>query len=173
MLLRGDKIEQMLLSHPATKEYFIGVYPADQMPSNYPIPCCFVANTDPANLPGQHWIAINCPINGSVEYFDSFGEPPTRFPLINKWLKATGQDIKSNKKRVQEYFTVTCSAHVVVFLIFRYCGKTMHQITTMFSDPFTFDGFVTEFVKKQFSLKQFNVIDDRTYNEQVSSVFGN
>ena len=39
-------------------------------------PCGFVANTDPSDEPGTHWIAFYFPSKQKGEFFDSYGKPP-------------------------------------------------------------------------------------------------
>ena len=38
----------------------------------------YICNTDPSDIPGQHWIAIALSKAGVGEYFDSVGLPPLK-----------------------------------------------------------------------------------------------
>ena len=39
-------------------------------------PCGFVANTDPSDEPGAHWVAFYFQSERKGEFFDSYGKPP-------------------------------------------------------------------------------------------------
>ena len=62
---------------------FLGVYSRDQIPSesyvNTLTPCSYVANIDPSNMPGSHWVAFYHPAPNYVYFFDSFGSAPSLF----------------------------------------------------------------------------------------------
>jgi len=49
---------------------FDGVYSSDTLPDN---PKLLVANTQPSDQDGEHWISIYVDRNGDGKYFDSFG----------------------------------------------------------------------------------------------------
>ena len=67
---------------------FMGVLAINQLPyiQSYLRPCGLIVNTDSANLPGEHWIAVILNICGRGEIFDSFGElPPSELAIwMNK-----------------------------------------------------------------------------------------
>ena len=60
--MNSDEIERFLNSR---LEYFDGVFSIDTLPN---APRLLVYNTDPANLPGRHWVAIYVD-NGHGEFF--------------------------------------------------------------------------------------------------------
>ena len=52
---------------------FSGVYSADQIPPlTAQAPYC-IANLDPANMPGSHWVALARRPDGHIVYYDSYG----------------------------------------------------------------------------------------------------
>ena len=56
------------------RKNFCGVLPIDHLPiKNLTHDCSFIINTDPSTERGQHWVAIFAPLNGDIEYFDSYG----------------------------------------------------------------------------------------------------
>ena len=71
-------IKKLLKTFPCFK----GVFPCDQLPYDANLPINIIANTDPANLPGEHWICISIKKNGRGQYFDSFGLPPLKEELF-------------------------------------------------------------------------------------------
>ena len=62
---------------------FQGVYPSDHLPCVYEIssrsPCCYVANSDPCNELGSHWVAFFHPTPNVIEFFDSFAKTPAYY----------------------------------------------------------------------------------------------
>ena len=58
---------------------FLNVFAADQIPKTLPEEFCFIANTDPAHLPGTHWIAVGKKKNHVPYFFDSYGLSPTSY----------------------------------------------------------------------------------------------
>jgi hypothetical protein len=64
-------------------------------------PLLLICNTDPAWLPGKHWVGFYFPKNGEAEFFDSFGHSPDFY----------NQDFESflmNNSQNGCYFTNTC-----------------------------------------------------------------
>ena len=54
---------------------FDGVFSSDHLPTK---PRLLVSNTDPSDMPGEHWVAIYVDDDGRYgEYFDSLGRRPT------------------------------------------------------------------------------------------------
>jgi len=66
---------------------FIGVFPRDKLPLKLKRPCGLVINTDSAQEPGEHWVAIYLLRNGKGEYFDPFGLPPLHKDLTKFMYK--------------------------------------------------------------------------------------
>ena len=79
---------------------FLGVFPIDKLPKN-PIPTKLmklIANLDPANLGGSHWVAMLVN-NGQGLYFDSFGRLP---PMeAQQWLTLNSTQWSWNPMIVQ------------------------------------------------------------------------
>jgi len=133
---------------------FVGVYAADRLPSQPKISSCLVANTDPHDKPGQHWVAIFIDHNGNGEYFDSYGKPP--LPILEKHLP---NDYIYNKKRLQGTFTAVCGQYCIFYLINRSKGHTLQAIVNRFASNFTEnDALVKRFVDKNFK-KTTNMYD--------------
>ena len=66
-------------------DVFDGVHAADQLHSPLKHPTSMVVNTDPSWKQGRHWVAIYLPNSGSLEYFDSFGEPQRFLSYDDSW----------------------------------------------------------------------------------------
>ena len=78
--------------------HFLGVFPADKIPTHPIADTCFVANTDPHYLPGTHWVAFYISPVKRAFYFDSFGLPPRNI-IFNNFLNKTGYKWRYNKKQ--------------------------------------------------------------------------
>ena len=78
--MNTDEIEKAICQDPSAEAIFGGVYARDQLPKSVKYPTAMVWNTDPADQPGEHWVATYFNEDGMGEYFDSYGlEPPACF----------------------------------------------------------------------------------------------
>jgi len=111
------------LSHIISKDKllsqtFLGVFAVDQL--NFKLtrrPCCLIANTDPTNMPGKHWIAMYFDSQGVGEYFDSFGREPTE--NFVSFMRKNATKLLINKRRLQSDDTYVCGMYCVYFLFYR------------------------------------------------------
>lgn len=120
----AEKVRQM----PAVSRYFLGTFPADRLPEVSHIkslPACFIANTDKAFGPGKHWVCFYIGNRDKVEYFDSFGQLPSKlhsefllqFPYIRRYDKA-----------MQSLLSDVCGEYCLYFLQLRCLGLKYQQI---------------------------------------------
>ena len=60
---------------------WLGVFTRDELRNliRESRPWCLILNTDPKDLPGTHWLALNAPSVGPIELFDSFGLSPITY----------------------------------------------------------------------------------------------
>ena len=115
--MKTAEINKCLFNNPYTRRYFIGTFTADQCPK-VPTPnTCFVSNTDPHTLPGQHWIAMYVKRDGNVYYFDPYGIPPINIYHSKFLSKSSDGHGGLNKKQVQGLYSTTCGGHCINFLI--------------------------------------------------------
>lgn len=121
-----------LRNSSTTKKFFGGVFPCDRLPQKIRKPACVVANTDPANKPGTHWVAFYFPKRGPAEFFDSFGKYPSN-AFFKKFLLNNSASFVSNKKRLQSSFTPTCGHYCSMFLHARCKGKSLKSFLKEFS----------------------------------------
>jgi hypothetical protein len=151
--MNNQEISKILRHLRLTKNKFIGVFPAEKIPSpvsedNSSYPYCFVANTDPSWLPGTHWVAVYAERRGSVEYFDSYG----RRPMSLKMKRFCGNNYSFNASMLQPYFSASCGQFCIYFLAQRCSGKTLKTIMEHF-DPNNLtknEKLVTSFVHSRF-----------------------
>ena len=68
------------------RQYFIGVFPIDLLPSIDSFPCSFIFNTHTSNKPGEHWIGVFYDKKQNCSFFDSFGFSPKDYG-VESYLK--------------------------------------------------------------------------------------
>jgi hypothetical protein len=139
-----DDIDSRML--PKYAQYgYIGAIPSDKIKDidpNKADTVSFVMNTDPSTKPGRHWVAvfinfINDRFGGpSVEYVDSFGEPPTKAviqqikQLVKKRRGLTAfLKFKVNQHEYQRENSITCGGHAMGFIASRYGRKSFKEAT--------------------------------------------
>ena len=96
---------------------FIGVFPLNRLPPSLTIyrkPLCFIVNTDSANLPGQHWLAVSYSRCGIVRAFDPLG---VFYPdLLANYLAKRGRHVIFNRTTYQDPSRRTCGQHCLRWL---------------------------------------------------------
>ena len=84
--MNNVQIENALRGDSTVVRVLVGVFPADCLPGSKEFTGAYVANTEPSNTVGQHWVAFYCE-NNEVECFDSLGRNPGDYSKhIRKWL---------------------------------------------------------------------------------------
>ena len=107
---------------------FLGVYPSDHLPCVYEIssrtPCCYIANSDPCNELGTHWVAFFHPNPKVIEFFDSFGKTPGYygFSIPNT------MSLFHNKNQLQSNNSSLCAQWCIFFLFRRAQGTSFHSL---------------------------------------------
>nr|DAC81397.1 TPA_asm: adenain [Pimephales minnow adintovirus] len=146
------------------KTNFLGVLPCDQLPKKpvRTLPTMAIVNTDPAGLPGEHWLAVYLPEQGPACFFDSFGNPPNspRFPTtIEHFLATNHPQVLYSDRRVQDYSSNTCGQHCLFFLYHLAKGCDYDRVMKLYSEDYIKnDKMVSRFVKR---LRP-HVCDDKT-----------
>lgn len=133
-------LEKFLKRHCAT--IFHGIYPIDRLPRSLPTrrPLLLVANTDPHDKPGRHWIAIYLDTNNGGEYFDSMGEEPLR--LFDKFLSKFCSRYVYNDLQIQSRTSFVCGHHVLVYSLLKELKMSLHAIILLFSNDFHLNDVV-------------------------------
>lgn len=128
--LYGDEILKIMKPYKG----FLGVIMNDEIPdiiesSLHWDKFGFVINKDNHNMEGSHWCAVFVDIpDGSVEYYDSFGEEPTDevkrdlMELIKEHEINYLMKFKINGVKVQDLRTGSCGWFAMKFLIDRFNG---------------------------------------------------
>ena len=127
-------LEEVLQRDPETKNIFRGVFARNELPLDPIYPSCFIFNTAPRDMSGEHWLSVYYDKNGFCDFFDSFGMPPENFNMKN-YLNTTALSWKYNKQRIQGN-SVYCGHYCILFLLFRARSKTINFYRS-FSDNYT------------------------------------
>jgi hypothetical protein len=152
----------------ASIDCFLGVFPSDRLPSSIQYPCCLVANTDPSDKPGEHWVCMFLDQEKRGEYFCSFGLYPF-IPTFVNFLDDNCSEWIYNTQLLQSPYTVVCGHYCVYFLHYRH-ALAMKDILDHFSttDLEANDALVVAFVESEYDL-------DMTYQsealEQIAKSF--
>ncbi|KAJ8018950.1 hypothetical protein HOLleu_42760 [Holothuria leucospilota] len=130
------------------------VFPSDCLPSEcFSFPCAFIANTDKADEPGSHWVAMYFDDN-VADFFDSFGRTPEECsPYFEHFLKKHSNIIQWNQKRLQGFMSTVCGQYCLFYLLHRCRNLSMNTIISKFTEDPTFnDSLVNDFITKRYNL---------------------
>lgn len=112
------QLERILRSDKCTRNKFIGVFSKDTLPKKPKYPSCFIFNTDPHNLPGQHWIAVHLDEDGVCTFFDPLGFSP-KFYELDTYFGHISTKLTYNKSKVQPFYSRKCGYYCFLFLLFK------------------------------------------------------
>jgi hypothetical protein len=85
-------------------------------------PSAFVVNTDHSKGPGEHWLAVYFDAGGTAEFFDSYGNPPEMYGMLNFLMDNSETRYVQNRKRLQSSVTSVCGAYCVYFIMMKSTG---------------------------------------------------
>lgn len=129
------EISKLLSTHPVTAKVYVGTFPSDMMPRCIlKRPAICVANSDPHNLGGQHWLGfyLSDVCDDVVDYFDSYGNKPSD-PTFISFLQRNGDVCVYNNKLMQDFTTDSCGMFVCLFLLFRCLGYSHEHFQRLFT----------------------------------------
>ena len=138
------EIEKAICQDPSAEAIFAGVYAQDQLPNTVQYPCAMVWNTDPADQPGEHWVAVYFNDRGTGEYFDSYGLAPP--PKFKRYMQKHSVQWSWNTSQLQDLWTSACGHFCVFYTIYRCQGLPMNAIVNHLIDIDQNDHYVMEFV---------------------------
>ena len=146
------QLDRALSRNPVTKKSFLGVFPSDQLPIYISkFPCCFIVNTESSDSEGLHWLAIYIPSSRKMEFFDSYGNPPSFFkgPIADFAVQFSKMDY--NPMTLQSNTTAVCGQYCIYFLFSRCRGIPLKTIISSFvTNHLSNDIRVYNFVSKYF-----------------------
>jgi hypothetical protein len=150
-ILTTSQIDQNLRHHPATCNYFEGVFALNQLPTYYLTnrPSLVVCNTAYSESPGEHWVCFFLGQN-QVEYFDSYGCPPSNQALNNFIALNGGDNTCFNTRCLQSVNAATCGKYVTTYLLYRSMGFTTAQYLNEFNVAMNSDRTVRKLYESLF-----------------------
>jgi len=115
----------------ATNSLYLGVFSADNIPidhlANQKKTVYFILNSDPSSSPGTHWLACVKPPGSILEFFDSYGNPPSFYHLSFP----SNLSILHNQDPLQSVYSSVCGQYCIYFLYFRIFHKiSIQKIST-------------------------------------------
>lgn len=116
------------------------VYPANRIPVFMDLPAYIISNLDSDSKPGSHWVAINIDENGHGEYFDSFGRKPSGYHKL--FLMRNAKKWFFNNANIQNRFTSVCGEYCLVYIYFKFKGKTMFDFLSLFSENTMYNDLI-------------------------------
>ena len=165
------QITQLMKNNARTKRSFVGVFPADYVPTHprRSKPCSYIANTDRGDQPGQHWVCMFFPINGLPEFFDSYGFPPQE-----EFLKILGNNYKYSKGFYQFPISSTCGQFCIFYIHQRCTGKSMEEIIALFttSNLLENDVLINSTVEREFNV-DLQIFDEPYIRSQLCRTMRN
>ena len=140
--MNTDDIELFLRADSVCRRVFQGVFSLDTLPTN---PTLLISNTDPSTKPGRHWVAIFVDENARGEYFDSFGEPPSRH--FRDYMNRHCCEWVFNKRQLQSIISTFCGFYCCMYVMLRSRGVELNCTVALFTSDTGFnDSIVHSFV---------------------------
>jgi hypothetical protein len=149
--MNTKQIKYVIKKDPITSKKFGGVFAENRLPRSPDFyPCGYIANTDPSNEPGKHWVAFYLQSPTEGEFFDSYGHQPQFYGHhFVEFLNQNSKRWSFNKKELQSAFTAVCGEYCIFYLMHRARGVRMSSIVRLFNpNKLRNDHSVYEFVMK-------------------------
>lgn len=135
-----------------TYSCFKGVFPSDKLPYSAKLPLNIIANTDPSDKPGQHWVCLSINQRGKGYYFDSFGLPPMVSSLHEFLETRATAGWSYNRKQIQNIKSSTCGNYCVLYTIYKCSNRSNAQFMRQFGKSTLNNDIKMKKVFKDFSL---------------------
>ena len=127
-MLTTSQIEQQLRG----VHLFAGVFACDRLPTVTTFPATLIANTDPSNEPGEHWVAIHLRDGRRAEYFCPFGFPPL-VPELQLFLSRYGSaGLLYNQCTMQDVVSTLCGDYCICFVSCVARGQDLSHFVSRF-----------------------------------------
>src|SRR4051812_14221523 len=101
------QLEKLMRRNFVVKNFFKGCFASDKIPTYTSYPHCFIVNTDPSYMEGEHWVGINVISPNFIEFYDSFGVYPPKSLHIKNYLE-NYKEIFYNNVQLQSYKSEAC-----------------------------------------------------------------
>lgn len=147
----ASQINRILSRDKYASRHFCGVFAADQLP---PIKkeTTFIVNTDPQDEKGSHWLAMYITDEETVEFFDSFGFPPSVYEPYISTYASLFSNVKWNEMSFQSPTSNVCGQYCTYYVLKRCNGYSMDYILYQFKNSKNNDYRLYNFFKKRYSV---------------------
>ena len=158
--MNNVQIEKALRSDDTVTNVFIGVFSADTLPSPKEFPAAYIANTEPSDMSGQHWVAFYC-VNDTIECFDSFGRNPAEYSEhLAAWINDDYKIVQI--ETLQSDDSTVCGQYCMFFVLLRAYGFSYEDVmSALTSDTVVNDRFVCKFINRFFKMR--TVVRDKQF----------
>ena len=150
--MNSSDIYKILSRDVYTARYFRGVFPADKIPA-LTASSGLVANTEGHMDVGSHWIAMFVHHPQTLEFFDSYGLPPSAYGQDIENFARQFTYVKCNKKQLQSLTSNVCGHYCIYYLVKRCQGQSMDCIVRNLSVTTHNDFQIFQFVKRRYNVK--------------------
>ena len=99
-----------------------------------------ICNTDPSYKSGEHWIAIYFDVNGTGEYFDSFGREPE--PVFARFINRYCRSFVCNREQLQSALSRFCGHYCVFYCLFKRLNYSLNSIVNCFTNDTALNDFI-------------------------------
>lgn len=151
--MNTKQLETVMQMDRVTQTKFRGVFASDQLPDLVDIyPSAYIANVDPSDQPGSHWVAMYFTEEGKAEFWDSYGQTPNLYSRTFKnFLERNSNYWIMNHTVLQSLDSSVCGEYCIYYLIHRCRGFSMSTIVNHFSQRKRInDSIVYEFAKRHY-----------------------
>jgi len=131
----SSQLNHLINSDLKLKNNFVGVFPRDKLP-NLDKGSCLILNTHDSFKEGEHWLAIYVDALGNGSFFDSYGNHPNRFNLID-YLNSNCIKLEYNRVQLQG-ISQMCGEYCALFLYFR-IRNDLRKFYSFFDSNFYFN----------------------------------
>lgn len=150
--MNSFELERCLITNKTVKNYFGGVFSAEQLPSKnfLKLPLYIIVNTEPSSNQNGHWYVLGIG-HSVIEIFDSSG----KLFRMNKYLKQflqrkTDVVIRYNVKQLQDEQSSICGLWCCMYILHRCQKKSITSFINQYDvrDPITNDKkIIQQFIK--------------------------
>ena len=113
-----DSLLKFLVEKHGTASDYLGVFAADRVPLSIKNGQYFIANTDQATDPGEHFIVL-FKEKGNLQYFDPLANPYFLYPDMKKKLKKAPRLTNPNRP-IQAVESQFCGYFCALFCCLRF-----------------------------------------------------
>ena len=130
------EIKKYLTGNKVTRDAFLDVFALDQLPKEkiQRDKWFLICNCCPADLIGEHWIAMFFEDGANLEFFDSFGLPPDAYgEEILAFIAMQGVCVEYNDVRLQSLQSDACGHYCILYSYHRCRGELFHSVLEKFN----------------------------------------